>query len=79
MLENYKSSLLDIISMLFLSDRIYFLTHFENTISRLFGFFNWSFNILKRNRFRNFGIVLLDILNIVYLSIIKILKKTVHF
>ena len=38
MLENYKSSSLDIISMLFLSDRIYFLTHFENTISRLFGF-----------------------------------------
>ena len=38
MLENYKSSLLDIISMLFISAKIYFLTHFENIILRLFGF-----------------------------------------
>ena len=79
MLENYKSSLLDIISMLFLFDRIYFPNSFWKHYFKVVGFFNWSFNLLKINRFRNFDIVLLENLKIVYLSILKIFKKLFIF
>ena len=79
MLENYKSSLLDIISILFISDKIYFLTHLKTLFQGCLDFLNCSFNLLKRNRFRSFDIVLLEILNIVYLSITKIFKKLFIF